>query len=269
MIWQMVLNKKKVMQNCDGIRHDQSDTESQVVEVKTGNLFTSECQTLVNTVNCQGVMGAGIALEFKLRLPEMYEQYVEICRKGQIDIGRSWLYKPPPGSRQDRWVLNFPTKRHWRYPSRFQYLEAGLEEFLGTYENEGIESIAFPILGASNGGLDEEESLSLMQSYLKRCDIPVEIYRYDPTATDDLFRDFQRKMLSGSDATSMAKNMGIRVDRLSSILNTLNEPDSPVRSLSQLATVPGIGSKTLEKCFRYVMDSPSRQPVAQQTFLNL
>ena len=248
---------------------DLSDTEPTRVKTVKGNIFTSECQTLVNTVNCQGVMGAGIALEFKLRMPQMYEQYVEICRKGQIDIGRSWLYKPPPGSREERWVLNFPTKRHWRYPSKFQYLEAGLEEFLGTYENEGIESIAFPILGASNGGLDEEESLSVMRSYLKRCDIPVEIYRYDPTATDDLFRDFQQKMRSGSDATSMAKNMGIRVDRLSSILSILTEPDSPIRSLSQLATVPGIGSKTLEKCFRYVMDSPSRQPVAQQTSLNL
>ena len=248
---------------------DLSDTEPTRVKTVNGNIFTSECQTLVNTVNCQGVMGAGIALEFKLRMPEMYDQYVEICRKGQIDIGRSWLYKPPPGSREERWVLNFPTKRHWRYPSKFQYLEAGLEEFLGTYENEGIESIAFPILGASNGGLDEEESLSVMRSYLKRCDIPVEIYRYDPTATDDLFREFQQKMRSGSDATSMAKNMGIRVDRLSSILSILTEPDSPIRSLSQLATVPGIGSKTLEKCFRYVMDSPSRQPVAQQTSLNL
>ncbi len=257
------------MTNNDETSLDLSGTEPPRVKTVRGNIFTSECQTLVNTVNCQGVMGAGIALEFKLRMPEMYDQYVEICRKGQIDIGRSWLYRPPPGSRQDRWVLNFPTKRHWRYPSKFQYLEAGLEEFLGTYENEGIESIAFPILGASNGGLDEEESLSLMRNNLKRCDIPVEIYRYDPTATDDLFRDFRRKMLSGSDATSMARNMGIRVDRLSSILNTLNEPDSPVRSLSQLATVPGIGSKTLEKCFRYVMDSPSRQPVAQQTSLNL
>ncbi len=76
------------MTNNDEIRPDLSDTNRRVVQVKKGNIFTSECQTLVNTVNCQGVMGAGIALEFKLRLPEMYEQYVDLCKKGEIDIGK-------------------------------------------------------------------------------------------------------------------------------------------------------------------------------------
>lgn len=255
------------MQNSDGIRHDRSDAEHRDVKIKKGNIFTCECQTLVNTVNCHGVMGAGISLEFKLRMPEMYEQYVEICRKGQIDIGKSWLYKPQPGTRDGRWVLNFPTKRHWRYPSKIQYLKAGLEEFLGTYKNKGIESIAFPILGASNGGLDEEVSLSVMRSYLERCDIPVEVYRYDPEAMDDLFLKFQQKLMSFSDIIGMARNMGIRIDRLNCILNILSEPTSPVKSLNQLATIPGIGSKTLEKCFRYVMDTPSREPVAQQASL--
>lgn len=249
------------MTNNDEIRPDLSDTNRRVVQVKKGNIFTSECQTLVNTVNCQGVMGAGIALEFKLRLPEMYEQYVDLCKKGEIDIGRSWLYTP----REGRWVLNFPTKRQWRYKSKIEYLEAGLKEFLSTYRDSGIKSIAFPVLGASNGGLDEEESLSVMRKYLDRCDIPVEIYRYDPTAMDDLFSEFQQKLAPDPDKTSMAKNMGVRVDRLNSILNILNKPDHPIKSLSQLATVPGIGARTLEKCFRYVMDAPSRKLIARQT----
>ena len=75
----------------------------------TGNIFTSECQTLVNTVNCNGVMGAGIALEFKLRHPKMFEQYVEHCKRGRIDIGKLWLYKPSQDAGDRRWVLNFPT----------------------------------------------------------------------------------------------------------------------------------------------------------------
>lgn len=255
------------MANSDELRPNFPETEPQGVKIENGNIFTSKCQTLVNTVNCQGVMGAGIALEFKLRLPEMFEQYVDKCRSGEIDIGRSWLYKPPPGTREDRWVLNFPTKRQWRYPSRFQYLRAGLQEFLGTYWEKGIEFIAFPVLGASNGGLDEGESLSVMREYLDRCDIQVEIYRYDPTATDDLFREFQQKLVSNRDKTILSKNMGVRVDRLNSILNILNEHDSPINSLSQLATVPGIGSKSLEKCFRYVMDTPSRSMVAERPSL--
>ncbi len=227
-----------------------SKFDRRLVRIEKGNIFTSDCQTLVNTVNCRGVMGAGIALEFKLRLPEMYEQYVDKCRKGEIDIGRSWLYTPQEG----RWVLNFPTKLHWRYPSKIEYLEAGLKEFLRIYKNEDIESIAFPVLGASNGGLDEEESLSVMRKYLERCDIPVEIYRYDPTAMDDLYLEFQQKLMANSDIASMAKTIGIRVDRLNYIWNILNEPDNPINSLSRLASEPGIGTKTLEKCFRFVMD---------------
>ncbi len=162
-------------------------------------------------------------------------------------------------------MLNFPTKRQWRYKSKIEYLEAGLKEFLSTYRDSGIKSIAFPVLGASNGGLDEEESLSVMRKYLDRCDIPVEIYRYDPTAMDDLFSEFQQKLAPDPDKTSMAKNMGVRVDRLNSILNILNKPDHPIKSLSQLATVPGIGARTLGKCFRYVMDAPSRKLIARQT----
>lgn len=261
----MAKKKEDVMTNSDEISSNLSESEPLGVNTLKGNIFTSKCQTLVNTVNCQGVMGAGIALEFKLRLPEMFDLYVKKCRIDEIDIGKSWLYKPPPGTREGRWVLNFPTKRQWRYPSKIEYLEAGLDEFLNTYENEGIESIAFPVLGASNGGLDEEESLSVMRSYLERCDIPVEIYQYDPTAVDDLFLEFQQKLVSNRDQTLLAKNMDVRVDRLNSIMNILNDADNPIKSLTKLATVPGVGSKTLEKCFRYVMDVPSRNLVAEQT----
>ena len=255
------------MTNSDGTGPNFSDTKPLGVKVEYGHIFTSKCQTLVNTVNCQGVMGAGIALEFKLRLPDMFEQYVDKCKKGDIDIGKSWLYKTPLGAREGRWVLNFPTKRQWRYPSRFQYLRAGLEDFLQTYQEKGIESIAFPVLGASNGGLDEDESLTVMQNYLERCDIPVEIYRYDPSAIDDLFVNFKHTLVSNRDNTLLAKSMSVRVDRLNSILNVLNQPNNSINSLSQLATVPGIGSKTLEKCFRYVMDAPERSLVAEQSFL--
>ena len=95
---------------------------------------------------------------------------------------------------------NFPTKRHWKYPSKVEYLEAGLEKFLETYQQKGIQSIAFPLLGATNGRLAEEVSLHYLQRYLSQCDIPVEIYRYDPTATDDLYEDFRRRWLPSDDA---------------------------------------------------------------------
>lgn len=224
------------------------------VTIKTGNIFTSQSQTLVNTVNCNGVMGAGIALEFKLRLPDMFEQYVEHCKRDRIAIGKLWLYKPPPDSREQRWVLNFPTKLHWKYPSKMEYLQAGLEKFVATYQARGIQSIAFPILGSANGGLDEEESLALMQKYLLNCDIPVEIYRYDPQATDDVYDEFKKKILNCGNDRSIAGATGLQVHRVAMVRSTL-ENGSTINSLSQLASVKGIGSKTLEKCFRFVMES--------------
>ena len=99
------------------------------------------------------------------------------CRAGRITIGKLWLYKPPADAREQRRALNFSTKRHWKYPSKVAYLAVGLEKFLATYREKCIQSIAFPILGAANGGIPEDESLAVMQRYLSQCDIPVEIYR--------------------------------------------------------------------------------------------
>lgn len=218
--------------------------------VKTGNIFASKCQTLVNTVNCDGVMGAGIALEFKLRLPAMFDRYVELCRRRLIAVGNLWLYKPPADGRDKRWVLNFPTKRHWRDPSKVEYLEAGLEKFVSTYEEKNIQSIAFPVLGAKNGGLEEDESMSIMQRYLVNCCIPVEIYRYDLAATDDLYDDFRRRFLR-FDVDTIIKNTGVQRHRVRVIRDAL-EQENGINSLSRLATIKGVGVKTLEKCFRYV-----------------
>lgn len=139
--------------------------------IEGGDLFTSEAQTLVNTVNCVGVMGKGIALEFKKRYPDMFQKYKEICDAGLLDIGKLQLYKTP-----DKWILNFPTKTHWRYHSKEWYLEKGLQKFLDTYKMKGITSIAFPLLGASNGRIDPKVSLNIMKRYLEQCDIPVYIY---------------------------------------------------------------------------------------------
>ena len=80
------------------------------IEVITGNIFTSTCQTIVNTVNCVGVMGAGIALECRFRYPEVHKKYISLCNENKIEIGLLWVYKSPK-----RWVLNFPTKKHWKY----------------------------------------------------------------------------------------------------------------------------------------------------------
>ena len=83
-------------------------------------------------------------------------------------------------------MLCFPTKKHWRFPSREEYLVSGLAKFMDTYREQRIESIAFPVLGSQNGGLDEARVIDLMREALQGCEIPVDIYRYDPKAKDDL-----------------------------------------------------------------------------------
>ncbi len=100
----------------------------QNVLVRKGNIFSSRCQTIVNTVNCVGIMGAGIALECRLRYPLMFDQYAKLCADAKLDIGQLWIYRAP-----ERWVLNFPTKKHWRYPSKVEYLHLGLQKFMQTY----------------------------------------------------------------------------------------------------------------------------------------
>jgi O-acetyl-ADP-ribose deacetylase (regulator of RNase III) len=137
-----------------------------------GDLFQSPAQVLVNTVNTVGVMGKGIALEFRRLFPEMFEQYRLLCEAKKIDIGTLWLYKTP-----NKWVLNFPTKRHWRDPSRVEYVEAGLKKFAAAYSNMGIHSIAFPPLGCGNGQLDFVTQVQpLMEKYLRNLPIDVFIY---------------------------------------------------------------------------------------------
>lgn len=142
------------------------------VKVVQGDMFKSSAQTLVNTINCVGAMGKGIALEFKKRYPVMYDRYRQLCNDGLIQPGKLWLFKT-----DDKWVLNFPTKEHWRNPSKKEYIEKGLIKFVETYKNKGITSIAFPMLGCNNGGLNKKDVLPVMIKYLEMCDgLEVEIY---------------------------------------------------------------------------------------------
>jgi O-acetyl-ADP-ribose deacetylase (regulator of RNase III) len=138
-----------------------------------GNLFESPAKVLVNTVNTVGVMGKGIALTFKQVYPEMFRRYQSLCERKELDIGTLWLFKT-----EHKWVLNFPTKRHWRNPSKLEYVEAGLAKFAETFAEQGITSIAFPELGCGNGDLDWEDVRPLMVRYLRRLPINIYIYLY-------------------------------------------------------------------------------------------
>jgi O-acetyl-ADP-ribose deacetylase (regulator of RNase III) len=137
-----------------------------------GDLFQSPAKVLVNPVNTAGVMGKGLALEFKRRYPGMFQVYQTLCEKKQLDIGQLWIYKTP-----EKWILNFPTKKHWRQKSEVEYIVAGLERFVATYQEESIDSIAFPQLGCGSGQLDWETQVQpLMEKYLGALPITIHIH---------------------------------------------------------------------------------------------
>ena len=146
----------------------------------SGSLFTSPAQVLVNTVNTQGVMGKGIALQFKKTYPQMFKTYQDFCEQGKIDIGVLWIYKTP-----HKWILNFPTKKHWRNPSQPQYIEAGLKKLTKSFSELGIYSIAFPALGCGNGELDWEKTVKpLMETYLNK--LPADVFVHPPLSKGNL-----------------------------------------------------------------------------------
>ncbi|WP_340139386.1 macro domain-containing protein [Lactobacillus intestinalis] len=156
------------------------------------NIFMSPAQTLVNTVNTVGVMGKGVAKDFKKYYPQMYKKYRILSKRKQLNIGQLMISKEEPiyyrrkptGQYRNRWVLNFPTKRHWRNKSKIEYIEAGLSKFVKEYKNRNIESISFPQLGVGNGGLNWNEVQEVMEYYLEKVDIPVYIHIYSPTIKD-------------------------------------------------------------------------------------
>ena len=221
-----------------------------MIEIKKGNIFTTNCHTIVNTINTVGIMGAGIAYEFKLRFPEMFEKYKQFCESKQINIGTLWIYKLIKYDNENyEYILNFPTKQHWKYPTKIEYLEQGLQKFIDTYKQKGILSIAFPLLGASKGGLSEEQSISIIKKYLDKIDIPVEIWYFDPNAKDDLYEEFKDKFLN-LDNNTIKEQSKLRIDLINKIKIALERDD--INSLSGLLRVKGIGDVSLEKSFNFI-----------------
>src|SRR5436309_7145054 len=114
-----------------------------------GDLFTSQAQTRVNTVNCVGIMGKGVAQEFKKRYSAMFEDYAQRCERKQVRLGEPYLYRDRSGVL----IVNFPTKDHWRSPSRLADMEHGVNYFVQHYREWGVNSVDFPSVGCCKGGL--------------------------------------------------------------------------------------------------------------------
>ncbi len=151
-----------------------------MIRFTQGNLLQAKVDALVNTVNTVGVMGKGIALMFKEAFPENYKLYEAACKAEEIGVGhmfiveRNELFGP-------RWIINFPTKKHWRHPTKMEWIIDGLKDLHHFIVEKKIKSIAIPPLGCGNGGLDWEEVRGKIQDALADLE-DVEIIIYEPTA---------------------------------------------------------------------------------------
>jgi O-acetyl-ADP-ribose deacetylase (regulator of RNase III) len=133
-----------------------------MIEVATGNLLEYEADALVNTVNCVGVMGKGIALQFKQAFPENTKAYEKACRANELHPGKMLVV--PTGRISPKYVINFPTKEHWKGKSRIAYIKAGLKALVDEVRARHVTSIALPPLGCGNGGLNWSEVYPLIKA---------------------------------------------------------------------------------------------------------
>ena len=142
-----------------------------------GDLFAFGSQALVNPVNCVGVMGKGLALQFRRRFPANFDAYREACTRREVRLGRCFVFDAAAG--RPRFVVNFPTKRHWRDRSRIEDIAAGLDDLVGILDRRAIGSIAVPPLGCGLGGLPWPRVRCLLLDRLAPCK-GVSILAYEP-----------------------------------------------------------------------------------------
>lgn len=134
-----------------------------MMEQGHGNLLAADCEALVNTVNTVGVMGKGIALQFKQAFPDNFKAYARACRAGEVQIGRTLVFAT--GRLEGpRYIINFPTKRHWRQRSHLADIKAGLDDLVRQVKTLEIRSLAIPPLGCGNGGLEWSEVRPLIEA---------------------------------------------------------------------------------------------------------
>jgi O-acetyl-ADP-ribose deacetylase (regulator of RNase III) len=150
-----------------------------MIQFEKGNLLKADVEALVNTVNTVGVMGKGIALQFKETFPDNFKVYQAAVKRGEVRVGSMFVV---PLHRMDgvKYIINFPTKEHWRSPSRLSYIEDGLKDLRQVVIDKKIQSIALPPLGCGNGGLDWAEVKPMIQAVMG--DLPIKVVVYEPDA---------------------------------------------------------------------------------------
>lgn len=219
-----------------------------------GTVFNAGTEAIVNTINCDGVMGAGIALEYGLRYPDMYKDYEAKCKSGEIYVGRVDYYKDASSII----IINFPTKIHFKYPSRIEWVESGLKAFAQSYKDYGFNSVAFPKLGTSKGGLDWNKVKPMMEKYLFPLDLDVVIC-LDEIKEAEGTEKTMLDMFNASPIDSLAK-----IARLNSKQKEIINLRQPFRRFWEIGCTEGIGKKTYAALFTYFYNKAISDVVNEQ-----
>ena len=157
-----------------------------MIRFTTGDILAEDTEALVNTVNCVGVMGRGIALQFKKAYPENFRVYAEACERGDVRPGRMFLFETGALT-NPRYIVNFPTKRHWRAKSRIDDIDSGLKDLVSVIRERGIRSIAVPPLGSGLGGLEWSNVRPRIEKALSDFNL-VDVVVFEPRGAPDAGR---------------------------------------------------------------------------------
>ena len=189
-----------------------------MIEYTVGDVLSARVEALVNTVNCVGVMGRGVALQFKKAFPDNYEAYAKACKLGEVQPGRMFVFETkrldPP-----KYIINFPTKRHWRSKSRLSDIESGLEALLNEIRERRIQSIALPPLGSGLGGLNWDAVRLRIDEALREIATEVRVVVYEPSGPPDA-----KAIASLTDAPTMTPGRAALVILLHRYLGALLDP---------------------------------------------
>lgn len=213
-----------------------------MIETAAGDILEADAEALVNTVNCVGAMGRGIALQFKHAYPDNFKEYAAACKRGDVQPGRMLVHDT--GQLSPRWIVNFPTKRHWRGRSRLEDIRSGLEALVAEIADREIRSIAVPPLGSGLGGLDWPIVRDVIEDALAA--VPdVRVLLYEPSADAARARAPQR-----TDPLRMTAGRAALVGLVRRYLSGMTEPGISLLEIHKLMYFLQIAGEPLR--LRYV-----------------
>lgn len=216
----------------------------EMIRYSKSTVFNTQCQAIVNTVNCVGVMGKGIALEYKLRYQDMFNDYQAKCESGMINTGNVDYW-----SNNEIIIINFPTKFDFKYPSKLEWIEEGLIDFVKTHKKFGINSVAFPKLGVNNGELLWEDVKDIMEKYLSNLDTEIIICLDELEVAEGKELEMV-ELFNQSSIDKILEKVKLNTKQQDNL-----EMSKPIRRFRELSRVDSIGSTTYAKLFKYFYEN--------------